>query len=91
MKEFLINLCCFRLSIWLGIQSLPIKVKWFVWNRGIKLQWNRLWVRRDEFHRSLDTDVDAIAGMSSEECKAYFKDLCCRRKIADERDMDRGV
>lgn len=57
-----------------------------VWNRGIKLQWDRLWVRKDEFHRSLYMDGDALLEMSPKQREAYLNDLCKRRQIAHERD-----
>ena len=58
-----------------------------VWNKRIKLWWYRLYVRRNEFHKSLDSDFDALAVMSRKEAKAYFVDLSRRRRIAHKRDL----
>ncbi|MFH0808427.1 MAG: hypothetical protein V1888_02320 [archaeon] len=61
-----------------------------IWNRGIKLLWNQLWVRKDEFHSSLNMDVNAVKvmlGMNKKQRDAYIKDLCKRRQIAHERDI----
>lgn len=87
MKKALINLYCFWFGVWFEIKSWPIRTKRFVWNRGIKLQWNRLWVRKDEFHSSLDMDVDAILGISQKQRDMYIEDLCKRRQIAHEKDL----
>ena len=58
-----------------------------VWNAGILLLWNRLWIRRDEFHPSLDQDLCAMMVMSEKRRERYIKDLMCRRQIAHERDL----
>lgn len=58
-----------------------------LWNRGIKLLWYRLWVRKDEFHKSLNMDIDAMLDMTDAERKAYLNDLCKRRSLAHEREM----
>ncbi|HRY27547.1 MAG TPA: hypothetical protein P5323_00210 [Candidatus Moranbacteria bacterium] len=66
---------------WLG------KIKRLIWNRSIKLQWNRLWIRKDEFHKSLNWDSEAVLGISQEQRKIYVDDLVKRRHIAHERDL----
>lgn len=71
----------FGIGSWLG------KAKRLIWNRGIKLQWDRLWIRQDEFHSSLDMDIFAMIDMSSKERDAYWEDLIKRRQIAHERDF----
>jgi len=83
---------------------LKIRVNWFfeigvphfferiacaVWNRGIKLRWCRLWIRKDESHYSLSYDPMATRYMSQEQRLAYVKDLNRRRNIAHERDLKR--
>lgn len=83
---------------------LKIRINWFfeirvphlferitcaVWNRGIKLRWYRLWIRKDEFHPSLSYDPMATRHMSQEQRLAYVKDLNHRRDIARERDLKR--
>ena len=83
MKEIFRALQCF----WLDIKSALVEIKRFVWNRGIKLQWNRLWIRKDEFHSSLNMDIVAMLAMSQKQRKAYEKDLLKRRQIAHERDL----
>jgi hypothetical protein len=59
------------------------------WNCGIKLWWYRLWIRRDEFHPSLDTDFDALSVMKIKEQKNYIQDLRIRKGIAHERGLKR--
>ncbi len=70
------------------IKHLPRKIKRVVWNGGIKLQWNRLWIRKDEFHSSLDLKSEVMLGMSQKRRDKYIKDLCRRRHIAHERDLN---
>ena len=55
----------------------------------IKLWWDRLWIRKDESHRSLDMDVDIMLDLSEDEMSSYIKDLTKRRSIAHERDLER--
>ncbi|MBN2854429.1 hypothetical protein JXK06_02770 [Patescibacteria group bacterium] len=72
---------------WLNIKSLPIKIKRRVWNKHILLYWGRLWVRKDEFHSSLDMDGAAMLEMNEQEQKKYIIDLVHRRNIAHQRDL----
>jgi hypothetical protein len=60
-----------------------------LWNKRLKLWWYRLYVRQDEFHCSLNTDVEAMFVMDSEEIQRYFKDIQRRRTIAHRRDLHR--
>lgn len=57
-----------------------------LWNCGIKLWWYRLWVRKNEFHPSLDTDFEALSAMKISEQRYYIQDLHRRKRIAHERD-----
>jgi hypothetical protein len=54
----------------------------------LKLWWDRLWVRKDEFHSSLDFNITAMLGMTISEREEYIKDLIRRRSIAHERDLN---
>ena len=87
MKKMFVELRYFWLDLCYEIKSCVEKIKRFVWNRGIKLQWNRLWVRKDEFHCSLNMDANAMLGMSQKQRSAYTRDLYRRRRIAHERDL----
>jgi hypothetical protein len=60
-----------------------------IWNKRIKLWWYRLWIRKNEFHRSLDNDLEALYVMTPQERSAYQRDLVRRRGIAHERDLAR--
>ncbi len=57
-------------------------------NRRIKLRlwWNKLWIRKDEFHPSLNFDGEAYFEMNEEEKQAYMFDLVKRRNIAHEHN-----
>jgi hypothetical protein len=54
-----------------------------------RITWNRLWVRNDEFHQSLEMDVKALIRMSDSEREEYMFDLCRRRNIAHNRDIEK--
>lgn len=59
-----------------------------MWLVGIKNRWNKLWIRKDEFHSSLDLDGEAMMYMNEKEREKYIKDLVRRRNIAHERGLD---
>jgi hypothetical protein len=61
-------------------------LKRHIWNKRILLFWNRLWIRKDEFHSSLDLDIEAVSVMNEEERKDYFLDLNRRRAKAHRAD-----
>jgi len=64
-------------------------VKRKIWNCGIKLLWYKLWIRKDEFHKSLDLDINAMLVMNREQREKYYKEIENRRHIAHERDLER--
>ena len=72
---------------WLDTKSLPGKIKRRIWNKHILLWWHRSWIRKDEFHRSLDMDGTAMLEMNEQERKKYLADLVRRRKIAHQKDF----
>lgn len=63
-----------------------------IWNKRVpfyiklRLWWQRLWIRRDEFHSSLDTDPQLLQHMCSCEQNKYCEDLVHRRETAHQRD-----
>lgn len=73
-----------------SLKYLPIKVKRRVWNKGILLWRHKLWIRKDEFSRSLDIDVDAMLAMKEEERVRYIRNLIRRREIAHERKLEKS-
>ena len=68
------------------IKLFLIRMKRRVWNGGILFLWYRLWIRKNEFHRSLDIDVSAVLGMNNKKRKRYMSNLIARRRIAHGRD-----
>jgi len=66
----------------MSLVRLPIVLR-------LKFWWNRLWIRKDEFHSSLDSDFRIMSALSSEGRREYGKDLARRRWIAHERDLER--
>jgi len=67
--------------------KLTKDIKYRIWNKRILLWWYRLWIRQDEFHKSLSIDPLAIAVMTHKERNHYISDLLKRRAIAHERDL----
>lgn len=51
------------------------------------LWYSQLWIRRDEFHPSLDMEPALMGWMSPKELKEYMELLSDRRQTAHERDM----
>jgi hypothetical protein len=76
---------------WLNIKEIPAKTRRWVWNKHLLLWWYRLWIRRDEFHSSLNMDLDAMLEMNEKEMERYSKDLIKRRltaeRAANQRDF----
>ena len=68
------------------------KIKlWFwksnLWFWRIKLWWYALWVRKDEFHKSLNMDGRSMFKMNEKERRKYINDLVRRRNIAHDRTL----
>jgi hypothetical protein len=78
----------YLLDLLLDIKSVPGKIKRIVWNKGILLKWNRLWIRKNELDSSLDMDIEVMREMDEEEERRYLDDLVRRRSIAHEQDDD---
>lgn len=72
---------------WCDIKPFPSKIKRCVWNRRVLLWWYRLWIRKDEFHRSTEIDTDAMIEMDKQEKMHYLSDLFKRRKVAHQRGL----
>ncbi len=50
-----------------------------------RLFWHKLYIRADEFHKSLDLDVAAMADMNIKDRKLYLRNLSRLRHIAHVR------
>jgi len=50
----------------------------------IKWWWHRLWIRKDEFHSSLEMDTEIALTVGVDK---YLKDLVYRRDLAHRRDL----
>lgn len=68
---------------------LGLRRAWVRFWMGPKLWWDRLWIREDEFHKSLSMDAVMYAEMDPIERRAYLNDLMTRREVAHRRDMAR--
>jgi hypothetical protein len=53
----------------------------------IRLFWSRLYIRKDEFDSTLNSDFDALCTMSPKQRERYWKDLVRRRDIAHQREL----
>jgi hypothetical protein len=67
---------------WQAIVEIPRMMKCRIWNKNILLWWHRLWIRRNDMHRSLDMDAEAMIEMSEHETNKYLAELMRRRSIA---------
>jgi hypothetical protein len=67
-----------------------------IWNNRVpiqcrlKLWWDRLWVRKNEFHKSLSLDEDLLEHMCECEQRRYSADLSRRRMIAHNRTLEKS-
>ena len=65
--------------VWYQLKLLPYRPR--IW-------WDTLWIRKDEFHRSLNMNISAMQRMNNADQKKYVADLARRREIAHERDLE---
>jgi hypothetical protein len=80
-----IKLRCFILML----KSKLVYLKRRIWNARILLWWNRLYLRKDEFHSSLNLDPCAWIVMNGKQRVAYANDLAKKRHRAHLLDMER--
>lgn len=69
------------------IEKKATRLRRVLWNKGIRLWWAKLYIRRDEFHPSLIFDIEAASVMSEKEKSEYYADLAKRRRIAHLRGL----
>ena len=50
--------------------------------------WSKLWIRKDEFHSSLNLDAESMLYMNEKQREKYTIDLIKRRNIAHKRGLD---
>ncbi|HED38652.1 MAG TPA: hypothetical protein ENI76_10485 [Ignavibacteria bacterium] len=68
-------------TIWkIEMKFLPRKIKRRIWNKHIILWWYQLWIRKGEFHKSLDMDRATMVEMNKKELEIYWKNLVKRRE-----------
>lgn len=77
--------------VWWNIKMMEMEHKltnlwWRIWNKRLRLWWHRLWLRRNEFDKSLNNDRLAMQVMTEEEQVQYRNDLMHRRWLAHLRD-----
>lgn len=70
-----------------GLGNLLVSAKRRIWNKRLKLWWYQLWIRENEFHRSLNIDIEAVLVMNDHEKDNYMFDLVRRREIAHNREI----
>lgn len=67
-----------KLDRWLCVYLRPYRLRhWY----------QRLWIRRDEFHPSTDLDIEVLGALEPSEQRWYHADLYRRRDIAHRRDL----
>ena len=71
-------------------KKLPLfKLPFGQWR--IRVWWSELWIRKQEFHRTLNMDVLALGKMTENEKANYYDYLFRRRDIAHQRDLNYNV
>ncbi len=63
---------------WLCLHVHPTRLRYW---------WHTLWVRKNEFHPSLDVDTRIEEWLRKKGNNGYMKDLLKRRQIAHENDL----
>jgi hypothetical protein len=89
MREVLRKIYLQFSSDWFDFKQTLYQVKCRIWNAGLLLFWNRLWIRRDESHRSLSLDDEAMEVMNNKQQERYRNELINRRIKAHEQDLDK--
>ena len=83
----------FKHEVWLIFhQDLRwglISLKRRIWDKRIKLWWNKLFLRKNELDPSLDMDYEAMSVMNDKEFGRYQADLVRRRTIAHKKDIEK--
>ena len=73
-----------RVDAWLCVRLKP---------RSLRIYWHRLWIRKDEFHPSLQIDQELMKEASESQesynrfLHHYYFDLDQRRKKAHQRSL----
>lgn len=57
----------------------------------VRVWWSELWIRKNEFHWTLNMDVEALVSMSAKRRERYMNRLMNRRNIAHERGLERDL
>jgi hypothetical protein len=73
-----------------GIGNLLINIKRRIWNKRIRVWWCRLWIRENEFHKTLNVDIEAVLVMNDKEKENYMFDLMRRRELAHSGELLRS-
>ncbi|MDD4062569.1 MAG: hypothetical protein PHV25_02210 [Candidatus Pacebacteria bacterium] len=69
------------------IKVRATRLRRVLWNKGVRLWWARLYIRKDEFHPSLTFDAEAAIVMDRKERDEYYEGLKRRQHIAHERGL----
>ena len=78
-----------KLRLWWHRLWAGASLRWRRLRTRARLWWHRLFIRRDEFHHSLNLDYRALMDVTPDERERYHEDLGRRRASAHERDLDR--
>jgi hypothetical protein len=56
-----------------------------------RLIWNSLYIRKDEFDKSLDLDIESMKDMNNKDRGQYLINLSKRREIAHYREIEKDL
>lgn len=71
---------------WKELERLR-NIRRIIWNKRLKIWWYRIFIRKNEFHSSLDMDIEAMMVMDEMERKKYHDDIRRRRVLAHDRSL----
>lgn len=79
--------------IYNNLEKIKKVIDWLIYQFKLlrhrpRLIWNSLYIRKDEFHSSLDMDVIAMLDMNKKDRDKYINNLMIRRNIAHEKDIE---
>ena len=83
IEKIKFKIWCYKEIFFITIKNIKRKI----WNKYILHVWNNLYIRKDEFHKSLDLDLNAMLVMDKKEREKYYKNIMKRRNIAHEKDL----
>ena len=81
MSPLLFKIYHWLMSVKRAVAAIAKKAYWWLWFN--------VWLRGNEFHPSLNLDVEAALKMTPQKRKAYYAELANKRSRAHQMDLDK--